>query len=102
MSWKTRTLQRDGVTVLHRSGRILSGDRSGECPDAIGDVAAGGKKKLLLNLSDVSYLDRSALGAIPGEAVSAVEMRLPGSFAAAGRHSSEGFCRGTRVQEKTV
>jgi anti-sigma B factor antagonist len=53
----------DGVTVVDLSGRVTLGDdSSGKLRNAIRDILAQGKQKILLNLGDVSYIDSSGLG----------------------------------------
>ena len=62
MSVKVSTRQVDGVTILDLSGRITLGEGSVVLRDAIRDLLAKGDKNILLNLSDVSYIDSSGIG----------------------------------------
>ena len=62
MSMNLRTRQVDQVTVLDLSGRIVLGEGSIQLRDAIKDLLAKGQKNILLNLSDVNYIDSSGLG----------------------------------------
>jgi anti-sigma B factor antagonist len=52
----------DGVTVLDLNGRITLGEGSVQLRDAIRDLIGKGQKSILLNLSDVNYIDSSGLG----------------------------------------
>ncbi len=53
----------DGVTIIDLSGRITLGDESsGKLRKTVQGVLAEGKKKILLNLGDTSYIDSSGLG----------------------------------------
>ena len=52
----------DGVTVLDLSGRITLGEGSVQLRDAIRGLIGKGKKSVLLNMGDVSYIDSSGLG----------------------------------------
>jgi anti-sigma B factor antagonist len=52
----------DGVTVLDLSGRITLGEGSVQLRDAIRDLIGKGQKSILLNLSEVNYIDSSGLG----------------------------------------
>jgi len=53
----------DGVTLIDLSGRITLGDASsGKLRETVREVLAGGSKKILLNLGEVSYIDSSGLG----------------------------------------
>ena len=62
MSVKLTSRQVGDVTVLDAAGRITLGEGASAFRDAIRDFAAKGNKKLLLNLSDVSYIDSSGIG----------------------------------------
>jgi anti-sigma B factor antagonist len=62
MSMKFTTRQVDGVTVLDLSGKIMLGEGSVTIRDAVRDVLATGKNKILLNLGDVNYIDSSGIG----------------------------------------
>ena len=52
----------DGVTVLDLSGRITLGEGSVQLRDAIRGLIGKGKKNVLLNMGEVSYIDSSGLG----------------------------------------
>ena len=64
MSLKAVDRDVSGVTVVDLSGRIVLGDGSSLLRDTLKNLVAGGKKKILLNLSDVNYIDSSGLGAL--------------------------------------
>lgn len=51
-----------GVTVLHFMGPITLGKGTCMLRDVIHDTLASGKKKILLNMADVYYIDSSGLG----------------------------------------
>ncbi len=50
------------VTVVDVSGRITLGEGSSNLREGIRDLATKGHKKILLNLSEVSYIDSSGIG----------------------------------------
>jgi anti-sigma B factor antagonist len=50
------------VTVIDAAGKITLGEGASLFRDTIRDQASQGKKKLLLNLRDVSYIDSSGIG----------------------------------------
>jgi anti-sigma B factor antagonist len=50
------------VTVVDAAGRITLGEGASVFRDTIRDLAAKGNKKLLINLSEVSYIDSSGIG----------------------------------------
>ncbi|HUY94209.1 MAG TPA: STAS domain-containing protein [Terracidiphilus sp.] len=52
----------DGVTVLDLSGRITLGEGSVQLREAVRDLISKGARNILLNMSDVNYIDSSGLG----------------------------------------
>ena len=54
--------QAGDVTVLDMSGKITIGEGSVSLRNAIRKLIEEGKKKILLNLSQVSYVDSSGIG----------------------------------------
>ena len=62
MSVKLTTRQVGDVTVVDAAGRITLGEGASMFRDTIRDLAAGGHKKLLLNLAEISYIDSSGIG----------------------------------------
>lgn len=50
------------VVVLHLMGPITLGQATSKFRELIHDTLESGKKKILLNMSDVYYLDSSGLG----------------------------------------
>jgi anti-sigma B factor antagonist len=62
VSVKLTTRQVGDVTVIDATGRITLGEGASHFRDTIRDLATKGDKKLLVNLSDVSYIDSSGIG----------------------------------------
>jgi len=54
--------QAGDVTILDLRGEVRIGEGSIALRDAIRQLADAGKKKLLLNLAGVSYIDSSGIG----------------------------------------
>lgn len=54
----------DGITVLDVEGKILLGEGDLQIKQAIDDLLAQGRKKYLLNLAKVPYIDSAGLGQI--------------------------------------
>ncbi|HKA22388.1 MAG TPA: STAS domain-containing protein [Blastocatellia bacterium] len=50
------------VTILDLSGKITIGEGSVQLREAVRRLLDDGKKKILLNLGDVSYVDSSGIG----------------------------------------
>ena len=62
MSVKLTIRQVGDVTVIDAAGRITLGEGASTFRDTLRDLAAKGDKKILLNLSEVSYIDSSGIG----------------------------------------
>ena len=62
MTMTTSIRQVDGVTIVDCGGRITLGEGSVILRDTVRDLLAKGKKKILLNLGDVTYIDSSGIG----------------------------------------
>jgi anti-sigma B factor antagonist len=53
-----------GVTVLGLSGRVTLGDESSHLRNTIKELLRQGKKRLVLDLSQVTYIDSAGLGTL--------------------------------------
>jgi anti-sigma B factor antagonist len=53
-----------GITVLEIEGRIVLGEESNSFREKVKSLLAAGKKKIVLNLSNVSYIDSAGLGTL--------------------------------------
>jgi anti-sigma B factor antagonist len=62
MSVKLSTRQAGDVAVVDISGRVTLGEGSSAIRDAMRDLTAKGNKKILLNLTAVTYLDSTGIG----------------------------------------
>jgi len=60
MRIETRTV--NDVTILDIHGKITIGEGSAEIRNRVRDLLQAGRKKILLNLGDVSYVDSSGIG----------------------------------------
>ncbi len=54
------------VMILDIHGRIVLGDEIGDLRDAVRNLLAEGKKKIILNLAGVDYIDSSGVGELVG------------------------------------
>jgi anti-sigma B factor antagonist len=54
------------VTILDITGRIVLGEEIGSLRDAVRSLVAQGKKKIILNLVGVDYIDSSGVGELVG------------------------------------
>jgi anti-sigma B factor antagonist len=66
MSLKMSVRPVDAISVIDLSGRVTLGEAAGSLRDTIKDLVTKGNKDILLNLSDVSYIDSSGLGELVG------------------------------------
>jgi anti-sigma B factor antagonist len=66
MPLKIDTREVAHVTILDVKGRIVLGDEIGVLRDAVRGLVADGKKKIILNLADVDYIDSSGVGELVG------------------------------------
>jgi anti-sigma B factor antagonist len=62
MSIEFSTRQADDITIVDLKGRITLGEGSVTLRDAVHDLLSKGKKRILLNLGDVNYIDSSGIG----------------------------------------
>jgi anti-sigma B factor antagonist len=54
----------DGVAVVRLEGRIVLGENTSALREKVKGLIASGKKKLVLNMNDVTMIDSSGLGAL--------------------------------------
>ena len=71
MSVKVAIQEVDGVSVVELNGRIVLGEESWALREAVKGLIAGGKKKVVLNMSNVTYIDSAGLGILVAAYVSA-------------------------------
>lgn len=71
MSVKVTIQEVDGVSVVALDGRIVLGEESGALREAVKNLLAAGKKKVVLNMADVTYIDSAGLGILVAAYVSA-------------------------------
>ena len=56
----------DDVTIVDISGQITLGDETGRLRATVAALVDKGKKKIVLNLAEVSYIDSSGVGELVG------------------------------------
>ena len=54
----------NGVTVLQLVGRVTLGEESNQLRTRLKDILSQGKKRLVLDLAEVSYIDSAGLGTL--------------------------------------
>jgi len=71
------TREVDGVTVVALNGRIVLGPESSALREKVKNLIAAGKKKIVLNMTDVTYIDSAGLGMLVAAHVSAKNEGVP-------------------------
>jgi|SRR5580765_464130 anti-sigma B factor antagonist len=71
MSLSMKNSEIDGVSVVELDGRIVLGDESNSVRERLKGLITGGKKKIVLNMSNIKYIDSAGLGALVAAHVSA-------------------------------
>ena len=66
MRLTTTTRQAGSVTVVDISGRIVLGQESDSLRSLVSDLLSKGHNKILLNFTDVDYIDSSGVGYLVG------------------------------------
>jgi len=61
----------DGVAVVELDGRIVLGEESNSLREKLKSMVAAGKRKIVLNMADITYIDSAGLGALVAAHVSA-------------------------------
>ncbi len=66
MSLKISVRQAGNVAIIDLEGRVTLGEAAGSLRETIKDLVAKDRKNILLNLSEVGYIDSSGLGELVG------------------------------------
>ena len=61
----------DGVAVVELDGRIVLGEESNSLREKLKGMVAAGKRKIVLNMAEITYIDSAGLGALVAAHVSA-------------------------------
>src|SRR5512140_89634 len=64
MSVKTTTLQSGKIGVIEVKGSLVGGEETDELRNAVADFIEQGTKKLIIDLSKVTYLNSTAIGVL--------------------------------------
>ncbi len=54
----------DGISVLQMEGRIVLGEESNALRESVKNLLADNKKKIVLNMNHVTYIDSAGLGTL--------------------------------------
>jgi anti-sigma B factor antagonist len=61
----------DGVTLVELDGRIVLGEESNSLREKLKSLIAEGKRKIVLNMADITYIDSAGLGTLVAAHLSA-------------------------------
>jgi anti-sigma B factor antagonist len=64
MALKMTNREVEGVSVVALDGRIVLGEESNALREKLKRLIAEGKKKIILNMDNIKYIDSSGLGAL--------------------------------------
>ena len=64
MALKMTNREVDGVSVVALDGRIVLGEESNALREKVKSLIAGGKKKVVLNMNNVTFIDSAGLGTL--------------------------------------
>ena len=64
MALKITNRETDGVTVLTLDGRIVLGEETNKVRESVKNLVSQGKKKIVLDMKNVTMIDSSGLGAL--------------------------------------
>jgi anti-sigma B factor antagonist len=64
MALKMTNREVDGVAVVALDGRIVLGEESNALREKVKGLIAGGKKKVVLNMNNVTFIDSAGLGTL--------------------------------------
>lgn len=64
MALKLTNSEVDGVTLLVLDGRVVLGEETNRLRESVKKLIADGKKKIILDMKNVTMIDSSGLGAL--------------------------------------
>lgn len=89
MALKMTSREVDGVTVIAMDGRIVLGEESNALREKVKALVAGGKKKVVMNMDNITFIDSAGLGTL-----------VAAHHSAKGQGASLRLCHlGTKFQE---
>jgi len=102
MALKMTNREVDGVAVVALDGRIVLGEESNALREKVKSLIAAGKKKIVLNMDNVTFIDSAGLGTLvaahhsaksQGSGAEAVPPGQQVSGSAADHQTADGFRR---------
>ncbi|HEY6946550.1 MAG TPA: STAS domain-containing protein [Candidatus Acidoferrum sp.] len=71
MSVRMTNSEVDGVSVVELDGRVVLGEESNSLREKLKSLLAEGKKKIVLNMANIKYIDSAGLGTLVAAHLSA-------------------------------
>jgi len=71
MSLKITNSEVDGASVVELDGRIVLGEESNSLREKLKSLVAAGRKKIVLNVGNIKYIDSTGLGTLVAAHLSA-------------------------------
>lgn len=71
MSVRRTNSEVEGVSVVELDGRIVLGEESNSLREKLKSLLAEGKKKIVLNMANIKYIDSAGLGTLVAAHLSA-------------------------------
>lgn len=71
MALKITNNETNGTSVVTLDGRIVLGEESKSLRENLKSLVAGGKKQIVLNMDNITYIDSTGLGTLVASQVSA-------------------------------
>jgi len=71
MSLRITNSEVDSVSVVELDGRIVLGEESNSLREKLKSMVAAGKKKIVLNVGNIKYIDSTGLGILVAAHLSA-------------------------------
>lgn len=71
MALKMTSREVDGTSIVTLDGRIVLGEESKSLREKLKGLIAGGKKQIVLNMDNITYIDSTGLGTLVAAHVSA-------------------------------
>jgi anti-sigma B factor antagonist len=71
MSLKMSSSEVDGVSLIALNGRIVLGEESNALREKLKSLISGEKKKIVLNMGEIDYIDSAGLGTLVAAHLSA-------------------------------
>lgn len=64
MALKITNREANGVTIIDLEGKIILGEECNQLRERIKQLLAGNRKKILLNLGNISFIDSAGVGTL--------------------------------------